>query len=139
MGEFTHMIKEDYGMKKKPMCARNPQANAIVERAHQTLTNMVRTMRPHEMVEKGLTPDQEWEGILSAVGFAMKATVHTTLQATPAQLVFGRDAILNIKFKADWQRIKERKQKLIRKNNQRENAKRKEHTHKVGDKVLTQV
>ena len=36
-------------------------------------------------------------GILAAVGFAMRATVHTTTQATPSQLVFNRDAIHNVK------------------------------------------
>eukprot|EP00957_Ditylum_brightwellii_P101969 7772085-Ditylum_brightwellii.AAC.1 len=34
--------------------------------------------------------------ILSAVRFVTRATVHTTMQATPMQLVFGRDAILNV-------------------------------------------
>ena len=29
---------------------------------------------------------------------ATKAAYHTTLQTTPAQLVFGRDAILKVKF-----------------------------------------
>ena len=45
---------------------------------------------------------------------------HTTLRATPTQLVFGRDAILNIRHKADWNYIKNQKQKLINKNNERE-------------------
>jgi hypothetical protein len=31
------------------------------------------------------------------------------------ELVFNRDAILNIKFEADWKLIKERKEKLIKK------------------------
>jgi hypothetical protein len=30
--------------------------------------------------------------------FALLATIHPTLKATPSQLVFGRDAILNAKF-----------------------------------------
>lgn len=68
--------------------------------------------------------------------FAIRATYHTTLQATPAQLVFGRDAIMNIKFEADWNLIRERKQKMIRKNNEAENAKRIEHIYKIGDKIL---
>jgi hypothetical protein len=50
-----------------------------------------------------------WTGILNAVAFAVRATVHTTTQATPMQLVFGRDAILNIQMEANWKRIKERK------------------------------
>jgi hypothetical protein len=49
--------------------------------------------------------------------------------------VFNRDAIHNICFEADWQYIKERKQKLIRQNNKRENAKRKPHTYALGDQV----
>jgi hypothetical protein len=35
------------------------------------------------------------------------------------QLVFGRDAILNIKFEADWKLIKQRKQKVMQANNQK--------------------
>ena len=68
----------------------------------------------------------------------MRSTIHTTNQATPAQLVFNRDAIHNARFEADWQYIKERKQKLIRQNNKRENAKRKEHTYNIGDKVVVE-
>ena len=58
------------------------------------------------------------------------------LQATPGQLVFGRDLILNIKHVADWNAILERKQKLIDQNNRRENSKRIQHKYRVGDEVL---
>jgi hypothetical protein len=60
--------------------------------------------------------------------FAMRATVHTTNQATPMQLVFGRDALMNIKFKADWKYIKQRKQEIIMKNNKKEKIKIEYHT-----------
>lgn len=62
--------------------------------------------------------------------------MHTTTRATPTQLVFGRDALLNVSFEANWQYIKERKQKLIIQNNKRENAKRKAHTYSVRDRVM---
>ena len=68
--------------------------------------------------------------------FATRATYHTTTQATPAQLVFGRDAILNTKFDANWKFIRDRKQRAINKNNQKENSKRISHTYRVGDVVL---
>ena len=58
--------------------------------------------------------DNPFKGILSAVCFAVRATVHTTLQATPSQLVFGRDHILNIKYQANWKNIRDQKQKLIK-------------------------
>ena len=35
------MIKEDYGIKAKPITVRNPQANAIVERIHQVIGNII--------------------------------------------------------------------------------------------------
>ena len=131
MGEFAKMCKEDYGLKKRPITTRNPQANAILERIHQTIGNMIRTTQVQDSTE-----EEPWAGVLAAVAFATRATYHTTLQATPAQLVFGRDAILNIKHEANWQYIKQRKQQLINKNNARENAKRKPHEYKANDKVL---
>jgi hypothetical protein len=68
----------------------------------------------------------------------MRSTVHTTTQATPAQLVFNRDAIQNVRFEANWQFIKAQKEKIIRQNNKRENAKRTAHTYSVGDKVVVE-
>ena len=44
--------------------------------------------------------------------------------------------IFNINHTANWEYIKQRKQQIIDKNNKRENAKRKEHVYRVGDKVL---
>ena len=70
--------------------------------------------------------------------FALRATYHTTLKATPSQLVFGRDAITNIMFEANWDEIKAQKQKRIKENNLKENSKRIKHTYKTGDQVLHQ-
>ena len=74
--------------------------------------------------------------MLAAAMYAIQATVHMTLNATPMQLVFGQDANLNVQFEANWQLIKEQKNKLIRKNNNSENKKQILHTYKVGDKIL---
>ena len=52
------------------------------------------------------------------------------------QLVFGRDAILNIAHEACWKIIKDRKQKQIIKNNIRENKNRIDHVYKIGDRIL---
>ena len=71
--------------------------------------------------------------------FATQATVHSTARATPTQLVFGRDAMLNIHQEADWKYINERKDKLITLNNKNENDKRRSHTYNVGDSVLVRM
>ena len=54
----------------------------------------------------------------------------------PAQLVFCRDMIFNIQHVANWEYIRQNKQKLIEKKNKAENAKRVEHSYKEGDTVL---
>jgi len=131
MAEFTKMVKEDYGVKTKPITARNPQANSIIERIHQTIGNIIRTFDIDEVDD-----DDPWSGILAATMFAVRATYHTTTQATPMQLVFQRDAILNIPFHANWEHIKRRKQDRIHKNNEKENKKRTPHTYRRGHKVL---
>ena len=52
------------------------------------------------------------------------------------QLVFGWDAILNIKHVDDWKHIWQRKRLWINHNNKRENMHRNNHQYKVGDKIL---
>ena len=42
------MIKNDDVVKVKPITTRNPQANAIVERVHQTIGNMIRTFELYD-------------------------------------------------------------------------------------------
>jgi transposase InsO family protein len=136
MGEFARMIQEDYGITKKPTTTRNPQANSIIERIHQTIGNMIRSFQIGQLDVDEKDP---WSGVLAATMFATRATYHTTLQATPAQLVFGRDAIMNTKFTANWELIRKRKQRLIDQNNQKENSKRIAHKYRVGDKVLYRI
>ena len=68
--------------------------------------------------------------------FAMQATYHITLQASPMQVVFGRDAVLNIQHQIDWTILKNRKQKLIKENNVRENKSRIPHQYQINDKKV---
>ena len=66
MGEFSEMIACDYGIIRKPITARNLQANGIIEIIHQTIENMVRTFQAHE---EDLDEENPWAGILGAVMF----------------------------------------------------------------------
>ena len=126
-------MTHNYGLERKNTTNYNPQANGVVERVHAVMGDILRTF---ELEERELDEDNPWGEFLSSCAFAIRATYHTTLQATPAQLVFGRDMILPIAIQADWARIKERKQEEINRNNRRENRDRVEHTYSPGDKVL---
>ena len=135
--EVSEAITEEYGIERKLITTRNPQSNAIIERIHQVVGDMIRTRDVRG--KDDIDPDFGWSGVLSAIRHAVRSLVHTTTRATPTQLVFGRDALLNVSFLADWQYIKERKQNLILQNNKRENKTRMDHTYKVGDQVMIEA
>ena len=80
--------------------------------------------------------EKPWDGMLASTMFALRATVYTRTQYTPAQLVFGQDSILNTRHEANWQLIKKSKQHIINKGNQQQNLNGKQHTYNKGDKIL---
>jgi transposase InsO family protein len=138
-GEFKREFKqmcENYGIKAKPTTSHNPQANAIIERVHKVVNNMLRSF---DLEQENLEEDNPFEYFLQSTAWAIRSTYHTTLQATPCQLVFGRDMIHNIAFKANWNQIQKRKQDIINKSNQKENKSRIPYEYKVGDQVLLET
>eukprot|EP00957_Ditylum_brightwellii_P132283 10086795-Ditylum_brightwellii.AAC.1 len=68
MKYFIVLINDECKIKRKPITTRNPQANAIVEKAHQTIGNLLCTF---EIGTTKLDPDNPWGSILSAVMFAL--------------------------------------------------------------------
>jgi hypothetical protein len=88
MKENTKNVFEElvnnYGIKKKNITQFNPQSNGIIERVHLTLNDSLRTAEidGREMDEKDpLRP------LLASAAYAIRSTFHTTLKATPGQLV----------------------------------------------------
>ena len=132
--EFAAMIEEENGIKKRGISPRNPQANSVLERIHQVIGNMIKTFRIYD--REDLDEQDPWSGILAAIMFGVRATYHTTLEATPMQLVFQRDAILPIDYQPDWSKIQNNKRKRIELNNERENKSRIPHEYKEGDMIL---
>ena len=114
---------------KRKITTRNPQTNTILERAHQTLGNIIRTFTFEDIDE-----EDPWSGIPAAAMLSICATVSTTTTYTPMQMVFGRDAILNIQHTVDWKMVKKRQQDLIHKNNERENSQRIKYIYTPGEK-----
>ena len=131
-GLFDDLIK-NYGLKRKPTTKYNPQSNGIVERVHAVLNDILRTF---ELEERELDERNPWDEFLSAAAFAIRATYHTTLEASPAQLVFGRDMMLPVAIQANWARIRQKRQDEIVRNNNRENRNRVPHEYHVGNNVL---
>ena len=123
----------NYGLKAQMSTAYNPQGNSIIERVHQVLNDCLRT---YQLEDEELKDRDPFRPFLAAAAFAIRSTFHTILRATPGQLVYGRDMVLPIQFKADWAAIQQQKQKETKRNNERENKSRIPFEYKVEGKVL---
>jgi hypothetical protein len=75
---------------------------------------------------------------LSDAAWALCSTYHTVLKASPGAAIFGQDMLFDILFIADWQKIREYRQRLTDLSNTRENKGRIDYDYKVGQKVLLQ-
>ena len=129
--DFIPLLR-DFAIKPKPTMVKNPQSNSPVERIHQVIMNMFNTQGLKDRVFDFIDP---WGEILSSIAWAICASHHSTLDATPAQLVFGRDMLFNIQSFINWKEITRRKQQSVDQANRRENSRRVNHDYSVGDQV----
>jgi hypothetical protein len=94
-------------MKYVPTTSKNPQANAICERMHQAVGNILRTLL-HGQPPQQITGARAKDFIDKALAIAMhaiRAGIHSTLGSSPGSLVFNRDMFLNIPLIANWHAI----------------------------------
>ena len=73
--------------------------------------------------------------ILASIAWAVRASYNSSTDATPAQLVFGRDMMFNITSLVNWKALSIKKQKAVDDANKRENSKRIQHDYKINDQV----
>ena len=91
------MMSNDYGTYYNFISSRNPQANAIGKRVYQTIDNIITNLK---MQGLNLGDENLLEGSLSSTMFVIRSTMHSNTQYAPSQLVFGKNAILNINHEA---------------------------------------
>ena len=101
-----------------------PQSNAVVERLHQTVTNILHSTLYANPPDNQLEAELLVDTALQKAAYALRATVHTTLKVTPGSLVYQRDMILNIPVVADLLDITARRQQIIDDRTMAENRKR---------------
>jgi hypothetical protein len=77
---------DTYGIKHKRTSVKNPQANAILERIHAVVTNMLHISKLNmaESVEAS-----DIDVFLSDIAWAICSTYHTVLKASPGAAIFG--------------------------------------------------
>ncbi len=120
-------------VKRKPTMVKNPQANAILERLHQVLAQMLLTAIL-DMAET-VTPNDA-DVFLDNVAWAICSTYHSVLKASPGVAIFGCNMLFNIPFIANWNKIGDYRQRQTDLNTARKNSKQVDYDYKVGNKVL---
>ena len=113
--------------------------NAICEQMHHTVGNTLRTLATLNPPNGADTANRLVDTALANCMFAIRATVHGSLQTTPGGIAFQRDMILNLPLIADFQLLKERRQHLIDDRLIRANRSRFSHDYHVGEQVLKLV
>jgi hypothetical protein len=122
-----------YGIKRKPTRIKNPQANAILERLHQVLAQMLRTSKL-DMAET-ITPN-DINIFLDNAAWAIHSTYHTVLKASPGAAIFGCNMLFDIPLIADWNKIGDYRQRQTDLNTAGKNSKQVDYDYKVSNKVL---
>jgi hypothetical protein len=83
-----HALCDSYSIKRKPTSVKNPQANAILERIHAVVMNMLRTAEIN--IVDSVKPS-DIDVFLSDTAWAICSTYHTVLKAkaSPFAAIFG--------------------------------------------------
>jgi transposase InsO family protein len=124
------------GIKSHTTTSKNPTANAICKRMHQTVGNSLRAMISLDPPQGIDSASRMVDTALANCVFATRATIHSALQATPGLLAFRRDMLLDIPLQADWLLIQRRRQQLIDQRLIEANRKQFLHDYHIGDEVL---
>ena len=136
--EFQQLLSV-CAIKDVPTTSYNPQANAICERMHQTVGNVLRTLLyanpPQNMLQAGELVDSA----LATASHAMRVNVHLGLRNSPGALAFGRDMFLNVPLIADWFAISQQGEQLVNESLRHQNQKRHSFDYVQGHYVLKKI
>lgn len=130
---FFENLCESFQLKHKPTTIKNPQANIILERIHQVVTNMMRTSNLD--MQETCTPDMI-DDFIANVGWAICSTHHTVLGTTLGAEMFSQDMLFDTPCIADWSEIGKHRQKQVDQSNKEENKNRIDFDYRVGTKVV---
>ena len=134
-GAFQTLLQRA-GIKSVPITPATPTANSVIESAHKTIGQVVRTLAllrpPTSLVEATSIIDTAYATAMHAT----RCASHGSLQnLSPGALVFRRDMHFDIPLIADIFTLHKARQYQIDERLLRENTRRSHHDFKVGESV----
>lgn len=132
--DFTQIL-QNHGIKEVPLTAKNPQANALLERLHLTVANVLRTLvhfhQPNNLDDLVNLVDSA----LQTAAYSARVAIHGTLKHSPGSLAFHRDMLYDIPLIADMETVRRNRQLVVDERTRRANLSRVYHDYAVGDRV----
>lgn len=139
-GEFTgwefQKLLRDFGVKDVPTTSRNPTANGICERMHQTVGSVLRAL-VHSDPPRTLKDAQSLvDHALATAGHAVRTNISQVTGYSPGALAYHRDMLMDVPLVADLMAIRDRRQLSVDENLRRVNARRSSYDYQPGQLVL---
>jgi hypothetical protein len=135
-GEFIRQnFQWLFSIKDKCSTSKNPQSNAICERMHETITNVLKTL-VHTNPPRNMTQARDIiDDVLAPAMHAMQTPVATTLGSTSGALAFAGNTFLNVPLIADWQAIARNHEHHVSENLRHANRKQRQYDYTPGQQV----
>jgi transposase InsO family protein len=136
--EFQELL-ERCGIKDCPTTSRNPQGNAVCERMHQTVGNVLRTLLHGETL-RGENVNEIIDNALATVTHTLRTAISRSLNFnSPGELAFKRHMFLNLPLEADLQALQQHRQLRVDKNLVNANSRRLNYDYRPGQMVYVKV
>ena len=139
-GEFIGFrfqpLLQQLGIKLVPTTVKNLQSNGIIEKSHNTISDILRVLLHVSPPNNNGDAAQMINNALATCMHVMRFAVNQMTRTSPGALTFNRDMLINVPLAANLESIQHRNQHLIDKNIQQINLKRIDYDYKVGDKVM---
>ena len=120
--------------------AHNPTANAICERSHLTIQNLLRVLTHHNPPETIDNAKNFVDQAIATTSHALRVNVSKDLgHNLSGSLAFNRDMLLDVPFIADWEVLRQKCQLRINERLRKTNKKRKSFDYQSGKSVLVKT
>ena len=136
--EFQQLL-EQCAIADSPTTSRNPQSNAVCERMHQTVGNVLRTLLHGENVTAATAAAIVDNALATAMHATRAANSRALSGHSPGELAFHRHMFLDIPLQADLDALQQRRQVLVDRNLAKANQRRIRHDYQPGQRVFVKA